>query len=212
MSLPPEVCSQAVHALLRAGLAGDTSLCRQEALRLVEFLQEVGEAQSAQNLLQIIESVPPKKEYPRPALTVDIVIISWRDGFPHVLLGRRDDESKAFPAFWTLPGGFVNSDEKVEVAARRELREETGLEVEVPLLSLGLFDTPGRDPRGWVVSMAYMADLGTRQLQAKAGDDLKKVAWFRLDQLPTSLAFDHDDILAIASQSLGLLLLRASRS
>src|SRR5262245_44480516 len=83
--------------------------------------------------------------YPRPALTVDLVIVS-RSRTPKVLLIRRRHEP--FAGRWALPGGFVDEGESLEEAARRELREETGISVK-ELEQLRTFGEPGRDPRGW---------------------------------------------------------------
>ncbi|HEY8506492.1 MAG TPA: NUDIX hydrolase, partial [Gemmataceae bacterium] len=85
-------------------------------------------------------------DYPRPALTVDVALVS-RDEPPKVLLIRRLKEP--FAGRWALPGGFVDENEPLAAAARRELREETGLAAE-DLEQLHTFGEPGRDPRGWV--------------------------------------------------------------
>lgn len=129
-------------------------------------------------------------DYPRPALTVDLVLVS-RDTVPRVLLIQRKGEP--FAGAWALPGGFVNEGEGLAEAARREMMEETGVAVETlePLYTAG---DPGRDPRGWTVSVVFLARLDARKVKAQAGDDAAAVRWFRLDQLP-ELAFDHAMIL-----------------
>ena len=88
-------------------------------------------------------------EYPRPAVTVDIVIAT-REESPRVLLIRRKNEP--FAGCWALPGGFVEMDETLESAARRELHEETGVKTKA-LVQLGTFGDPGRDPRGRTISV-----------------------------------------------------------
>jgi 8-oxo-dGTP diphosphatase len=93
-----------------------------------------------------------------------------------------------------LPGGFVNEDEPPEAAARRELREETGVTA-VSLDEVGTFGDPGRDPRGWTVSIAYCTYLDDKNIEPKAADDAAEVAWFPLAKLPR-MAFDHVKILA----------------
>ena len=98
--------------------------------------------------------MPFTYEYPRPALTVDCVVFGLDEQDLKVLLIERDLEP--FKGKWALPGGFVRMDEDLEQAARRELREETGLEG-VFLEQLYTFGDPGRDPRGRVVSVAYYA-------------------------------------------------------
>lgn len=135
--------------------------------------------------------------YPRPALTVDIVLLKIGDSEVEVLLIQR--KHPPFEGCWALPGGFVDQDETPEAAARRELLEETNLKT-VALQQLGAFGDPGRDPRGWTVSIAFWGWLDAQDaLQARAGDDAANVAWWPLNTLPP-LAFDHAKILALAER------------
>jgi 8-oxo-dGTP diphosphatase len=133
-------------------------------------------------------------EYPRPAVTVDVVIFTLRAGALHVLLIRRGRDP--FAGRWALPGGFVEMEEALETAARRELKEETGVDG-IALTQLHTFGDPGRDPRGRVISVAYYVLLDAAALQARAADDAAEVGWFPLRRLPP-LAFDHDQVLACA--------------
>jgi len=137
-------------------------------------------------------------DYPRPALTVDVVIAT-REPRPRILLIQRKHDP--FAGSWALPGGFVEEEERLEAAARRELHEETGIEVaEVEqLLAVG---DPGRDPRGWTVSVVYLAQVDFAAVKPKAADDAEEVGWFPLDALP-ALAFDHAMILDVARRKLG---------
>ena len=142
--------------------------------------------------------MPPGKytyEYPRPAVTVDIVIVT-REARPRVLLIRRKHEP--FAGCWALPGGFVEMEESLESAARRELFEETGVQTK-SLEQLAVFGDPGRDPRGRVISIAYLAAVNPAQLKPRAADDAAEVGWFALAR-PPRLAFDHKEILAAARQ------------
>ena len=132
-------------------------------------------------------------DYPRPALTVDLVVMT-RPARPRVLLIRR--KSPPFATKWSLPGGFVDENEPLETAARRELEEETGVSV-AEIEQLYTFGDPGRDPRGWTVSVAFLARVEPNAIRAKAADDAEEVGWFALDELP-ELAFDHAMILARA--------------
>jgi 8-oxo-dGTP diphosphatase len=91
--------------------------------------------------------------YPRPSLTVDVALVTL-EGMPRVLLIRR--KSEPFAGCWALPGGFVDENERPIDAARRELLEETGLG-QADLEQFHTFGDPGRDPRGWTVSVVYMA-------------------------------------------------------
>ena len=129
--------------------------------------------------------------YPRPSLTVDIALVT-REAMPRVLLIRRSADP--FKGKWALPGGFVDENERLADAARRELKEETGVD-QADLEQLHTFGDPGRDPRGWTVSVAYLALVTPNQLKPVAGDDAAAVGWFPLDKLPP-LAFDHADIVA----------------
>jgi len=115
---------------------------------------------------------------------------------PRVLLIRRRDDP--FAGHWAFPGGFVNENEPLEAAARRELKEETGVEV-TDLVQLGTFGDPGRDPRGWTVTVAFLGRVDATKLKPQAGDDAAAVDWHFVDA-PPPLAFDHAKILAIAAR------------
>jgi 8-oxo-dGTP diphosphatase len=135
-------------------------------------------------------------DYPRPAVAVDLVIVT-REKEPLVLLVQRKHEP--FAGKWALPGGFVNMDETLEQAARRELLEETGVLV-AKLQQLGTFGDPGRDPRGRVISVVYLAEIKPGSVRPQAADDAAAVGWFTLHR-PPPLAFDHAAILALARRS-----------
>ena len=132
-------------------------------------------------------------QFPRPAVTVDIIIFRLIDNKPEVLLIERGNEP--FKGKWALPGGFVDKDEPLEVAAARELKEETKLE-NILLTQMHTFGSPGRDPRGHTVSVVYVGYL-QEGMVAKAGDDAIKAEWFKLDQLP-NMAFDHNMVVEMA--------------
>lgn len=156
-------------------------------------------------LLVYIEHVMKKYsyEYPRASLTVDCVVFGFDPTAASlkVLLVRRLDDP--FKGSWALPGGFVNvSDEdpqgeSLEEAAMRELNEETGLKIEY-LEQLYTFGTPGRDPRGRVVSVAHFALVKTKDHKVVAGSDASEATWFEVANVrPASLAFDHAEILKV---------------
>jgi 8-oxo-dGTP diphosphatase len=136
-------------------------------------------------------------DYPRPAVTADVVLVT-REASPRVLLIRRKHDP--FAGKWALPGGFVDMDEPLDAAARRELREETSVEAEA-LEQLHTFGDPGRDPRGRTISVVYLARADAGQLTPRAADDAAEVAWHPLAS-PPPLAFDHDRILALVRQRL----------
>jgi 8-oxo-dGTP diphosphatase len=134
-------------------------------------------------------------EYPRPAVTVDLVAFALSGDGLRVLLIRRKHEP--FTGRLALPGGFLDLDEPIETAARRELREETGFEVAGPVELIGVFGAPGRDPRGRTISLAHAAAVRGPLVQVAGGDDAAEAAW--LDPHSTrGLAFDHDAILRAA--------------
>lgn len=123
-----------------------------------------------------------------PLLAADTVIeLADRPGRPIVLIQRANP-----PHGWALPGGFVDLGERVERAAVREAREETGLDVTL-LVLLGLYSDPARDPRGHTVTAVYVA---VAQGTPEAMDDARELALFPPDALPSPLAFDHAQVLA----------------
>lgn len=145
--------------------------------------------------------MPKKKkeycyEFPRPAVSVDIVVMRGPEESREVLLIRRGADP--YKGMWALPGGFVEENETLETAAKRELEEETGLK-RVKVRQIGAFSDPDRDPRGRTISVAFLAQLAG-QGKARAGDDADESKWFALDALPR-LAFDHRKILRRAVES-----------
>lgn len=136
--------------------------------------------------------------YPHPAVSVDTVIFTIRDRQLQVLLVRRGGEP--YQGMWAIPGGFVNMDEDLETAARRELQEETGVSG-VYLEQLYTFGAPERDPRERVITVAYYALVPSERIQLQAASDAVDADWFSLQRLP-ELAFDHRDILVMAHQRL----------
>jgi 8-oxo-dGTP diphosphatase len=130
-------------------------------------------------------------DYPHPAVTTDVVLFTIRTNSLSVLLIER--KNSPYAGMWALPGGFLDISEDLECCAKRELREETGIEG-VYLEQLGTFGTPGRDPRERVVSVTYFALTPSDHLSPKASSDAAKAAWFPINKLP-NLAFDHAEII-----------------
>ena len=133
-----------------------------------------------------------KKNYPRPYLTADLVVFS--PNLDEVLLIKRGGHP--FLGRWACPGGFANADESVNQTALRELREETGISTltEEDIYEIGLFSTPGRDPRGWVVSDVYAAKVDPASTAVQAGDDASQAQWFKLEFTEDAFTLTKDDI------------------
>ncbi len=133
--------------------------------------------------------------YPPFAVTVDLVVLTLRDGVLHVLLVERGADP--WRGAWALPGGFVRPQEGLDAAAERELSEETGVH-DVPghLEQLASYGDPDRDPRMRVVSVAYLA-LAPDLPEPHAGSDAARAAWVPVAQAQRrTLAFDHARVLA----------------
>lgn len=136
--------------------------------------------------------MPHTYPYPRPAVTVDAVLLS-RDTQPtQVLLIQR--KKAPFQHQWAFPGGFVDENEDPNDAVARELEEETGL-TGLTFRQAGFYGRPERDPRGHTISLTFLALAPPAALNPRAADDAKAVQWFPVDDLP-ALAFDHAQILA----------------
>jgi len=143
-------------------------------------------------------------QYPRAALTVDAIVFvreripyseieKYKDGShkeTSVLLIQRGNEP--FKNLWALPGGFIEMDEILEDACKRELLEETGLNVDI-MTQFKTYDAINRDPRHRTISVIYFTELDKKQ-PVKGGDDAARADWFPISKLP-ELAFDHKQIL-----------------
>ena len=129
-------------------------------------------------------------KYDRPSLTADIAvfaILKTKESEEY----RKDPERKLgillikrnsypYKGCWALPGGFSNKKEDLHDTALRELREETGID-NAYISSFGVFSEPGRDPRGWIVSQAFLALVDRAETRVKAGSDAGDAAWFSID-------------------------------
>lgn len=134
--------------------------------------------------------------YPRPSVTTDCVIFGYDGKELKVLLIQRG--IPPFKGMWAFPGGYLQMDESALEGAKRELKEETGLE-SAYIEQFHTFSAVDRDPRGRVITIAYLALV--RISEVRGGDDAASAKWFSLDEVP-QLAFDHDRILREALKCL----------
>ena len=139
--------------------------------------------------------------YPRPMLAVDAAVFTVRDGRLDILLIKRGHAP--YEGMWALPGGFVDMDEELEPAAARELEEETGV-TGVRLEQFHTFGGVDRDPRGRLVTIAYLGVVASDGCNPRAADDAAAAAWMPVANLPR-LACDHNLIIATAVDRLRML-------
>lgn len=133
------------------------------------------------------------REHLQLYLTVDLAILTVRSGLLQVLVVERDNEP--YRGQDALPGGFLRAGEDLPEAAERELAEETGLDGRgLHLEQLATYGAPERDPRGRVVSVAYLAIAPDLPVPA-AGSDARSARWAPVDEVRAKLAFDHTQIL-----------------
>lgn len=143
----------------------------------------------------------PPLTFPRPLVTVDVVMFTVLDDALQVLLVKRAvDTDEPFPGKWALPGGFVNIDEDATLlgCALRKLSEKTG--VAAPYLEqLGSWGGAQRDPRGWSTTHCFYALIPAQTMQLRSGANAAEVAWFDVDAAARKrLAFDNGELLDAA--------------
>lgn len=117
-------------------------------------------------------------KYDRPSVTVDMLIFTVIDNKLKLLMVKRGDHP--FIGKWALPGGFVNIDEDLDIAAQRELKEETSLD-NIYMEQIHTWGDVGRDPRTRIITTAYMALVDSKDLKVKADDDAADADWFSVE-------------------------------
>jgi 8-oxo-dGTP diphosphatase len=137
-------------------------------------------------------------DYPRPAVTTDCAIFGYDEGVVKILLIERGHPP--FKGCYALPGGFLDMDETTIEGARRELKEETGLDG-VDLIEIAVFSVVDRDPRGRTISVVYYGIADIVKDVVTAGDDARSFCWFDINALPP-LAFDHALVIERAIKQL----------
>lgn len=145
-------------------------------------------------------------EYDRPSVTADIVAFRIRtetgDTYRHnnksnlsLLLVKRGEHP--FKDCWALPGGFLRKDETVEECAFREIKEETNV-TPISLMPIGVYSSPDRDPRGRIISNAYLSIISDCGDDVMCGTDAVDAAWFDVSFLEVNgqylLELTHEDI------------------
>ena len=140
-------------------------------------------------------------EYPRPAVTADIVVLKKNaEGYSVLLIERKH---APFAGSWALPGGFLNMDETLEEAALRELQEETGI-TGIALQQFHTFSKVNRDPRHRTITTVFIGFADETTPAPQAGDDAAKAQWFNLESLPP-LAFDHGLVIDMLKAKPGII-------
>ena len=137
-------------------------------------------------------------DYPRPAVTADIIILKTISNQQFVLLIKR--KHPPFEGMWALPGGFLDMDETLEAAALRELQEETGI-TGIELKQFYTFSKVDRDPRHRTITTVFIGYTDKNTVEPEAGDDAAKVQWFSTDELPP-MAFDHEEVMEMVKMKL----------
>ena len=130
------------------------------------------------------------KYTPKIFVTVDVTLFRKLEGEKQILLIQRLNEP--FKNYWALPGGFVDEHEDLETAAKRELFEETDIQL-FQVKQIKAYGNPDRDPRSHTISVAFYGEIDSLAV-ATAKDDAISVKWFSIDELP-ALAFDHSEII-----------------
>jgi len=153
-------------------------------LPVIERLKDNGDAPYCKSVYNLLKFKYGKKYIYTPKLTVDMIVYNSKN---QILLIERKNP----PYGWAIPGGFVDYGETVESAAKRELLEETGIDIENFDL-LGVYSDPKRDSRFHTVSVVY---FGFSDALPKADDDAKDARFFHIDNIPEDIAFDHRKII-----------------
>lgn len=146
-------------------------------------------------------------KYKNPGLTADIVVFGFFENIIKILLIQR--KNNPYKDMWAIPGGFVDYNEEIKIAAYRELEEETAIK-NLELAEFKTIGTLGRDPRGRTVSVIYYTFCDGKSINPQAGDDAKNAAWFEINSLP-ELAFDHNEILENLKEHISFLLKKLSK-
>ncbi len=141
-------------------------------------------------------------KYEKPSVTVDMVLMCYdklNDQLKILLIQRKGNP---YRNSWALPGGFVEPNESTAKSVIRETKEETGMEISAfNIEQLHTFSRPDRDPRGWVITVSYLAFIGEEPVVA--GDDADDVRWFSLERHDDRIYLTHDSVAIILDLKTG---------
>lgn len=162
------------------------------------------EASEAEFLTWYRSQDQPK--YEKPSVTVDMVLMCYNKEEEELKIALIQRKGHPFRNSWALPGGFVNPNESTGQSVIRETQEEIGVTISKQNIEqLHTFSTPGRDPRGWVITVSYLAFIGEEPLSA--GDDANQVRWFSLERKANQIFLSSGDVEIIldlvSGQSVG---------
>ncbi len=131
-------------------------------------------------------------QYEKPSVTVDMVLMCYNKEEDQLKVALIQRKTNPYRNSWALPGGFVNPKESTGESVLRETQEETSVVISARNIEqLHTFSTPNRDPRGWVVTVSYLAFIGEEPLTA--GDDAKQVRWFALERQGETVALTDQE-------------------
>lgn len=140
--------------------------------------------------------------YEAPSLTVDMVLLCYNRQEEQLKLLLIQRKSHPFRHSWALPGGFVSKGESTDDSVIRETLEETGVHInQNQIEQLYTFSTPNRDPRGWVVTVSYLAFIGEEPVDA--GDDASQVRWFNLNRKQNTIVLENQETQIILDLETG---------
>lgn len=158
------------------------------------------EASETEFLAWYQEQDQPK--YEKPSVTVDMVLMCYNKEEEQLKIALIQRKGHPFRNSWALPGGFVNPQESTGDSVIRETNEEIGVTISKQNIEqLHTFSTPNRDPRGWVITVSYLAFIGEEPLSA--GDDTNQVRWFSLERQGHRLLLSSGEIEIILDMQSG---------
>lgn len=133
-----------------------------------------------------------RPQYEKPSVTVDMVLWCYNKAEDQLKVLLIQRKANPYRLSWALPGGFLNPHEATGHSVIRETKEETGVTITPEQIEqLHTFSTPQRDPRGWVITVSYLAFIGEEPLSA--GDDAQQVRWFSIDRQEEKLFLTSDE-------------------